>query len=91
MKSLILLTLFASIGANAAEINLSAGSSAVITANETTRVSCEGAQDVAPRCTVKLESGYYRVYIGSNPTNMTTTVDDAIIQIKKLQAASICR
>ena len=91
MKSILFLTLFTSIGASAGEINLSAGSSAVVNAGEITRVSCEGVADLAPRCTVQSESGYYRVYVGTNRSSFETSIDSAVATIKKLQAVNVCR
>jgi hypothetical protein len=92
MKKVIALGLFLSLNAFATEVTLSPGASAKIAAGETTTVTCAGAQDVAPRCTIKLNaSGNYDVLIGADRSTTEYSNDNAIRDVQNYQKAGLCR
>lgn len=92
MKTLLitgLLTL-APLMASAKNIDLAPGSSIVVDGD---LVTCKGqsAEQLAPVCTIKQDSNYFRVYIGTNIVNSYYKFDDALAGVKELKAAGMCR
>jgi hypothetical protein len=92
MKKVIALGLFLSLNAFATDVTLSPGASAKIAAGETTTVTCAGAPDVAPRCTIKMNAnGGYDIYIGADKATSENVNDYAIHDVQNYQKAGLCR
>ncbi len=92
MKKIIVLGLFLSLNVFATEVTLSPGASAKIAAGETTTVSCLGAADVAPRCSIKLNTqGYPDVYIGTDRAVTESNTTSAVERVQSFQKAGLCR
>ena len=92
MKTLFITSLLAlcPLMASAKNIDLAPGANIVVDGD---LITCKGpsTEQLPPPCTIKQDSGYFRVYAGNTIVNTYYNFDDALKAVKELKSAGLCR